>query len=310
MPAAQRQDSLPCRHSLDPTKLDRAKTLLVQLASNNPSILTSAGISTDEWQPLLRMAVESMRGTFAASVGEKRRFTEAVLSHMQEVRVIAQWEFVGTRKRQDYRVSLLNGRQVAVESKGCGDGNNTGIWDRPRWAEEFVLWSQCPESLQHQPGDGVWSALATRIFPKVIFERVVVDCFIFFDGRCGSAIRRCPKNPAYGVEGNLRAASTEILGQDQRPWLPPPCLYLLPRSVPEPVENPQPPLHTLETCQFAAALLRAFNVPLEEASANAHWAQVNTQNRADGLYYQVTIGTDAAQPRAQFIGGWKRLRRD
>lgn len=256
------------------------------------------------------MAIESMRGTFAASVGEKRKFTETVLAHMQHVGAITNWQFVGTRKRQDYRVSLPNGKQVAVEAKGCGDGNNTGIWDRPRWAEEFVIWSQCPESLQHDPGEGVWSALATRIFPKVIFERVVIDCFVFFDGRCGSAMRRCPKNAAYGVEGDLRVRATDTAGQDGRAWLPPPCVYLLPRSVPEPVENPDPPLHTLDTCQFAGALLRAFNVPVEAAPMLAHWARAGTQNRPDGLYYQVTIGTDLAHPRTCFQGGWKRLRRD
>jgi len=256
------------------------------------------------------MAVESLRGSFAANVGAKRQFTEAVLSHMGASGAISSWEFVGTRQRQDYKVILPSGKQVSIEAKGCGDGNNTGIWDRPAWAEEFIIWSQCPESLQHEPGDGVWSALATRILSKEIAGEGAVDAFVFFDGRCGSALRRCPKNALYGVEGALRRQATEVLGQDAKPWLPPPCIYLLPRSVPVPVTNPNPPLHTLETCQFATAMMQSFNVPASKAASEVHWARVAVENRKDGRFYQVTVGTDLSQPRTLVEGRWKRLRRD
>lgn len=303
-------NSLPCRHQLDPQKLDRAKALLSNLGTSHPEVLLTADIQADEWQPLLRMAVESMRGTFAAFGAAKRRFTETILTHMRGTGAIANWQFVGSRRRQDYRVDLPNGRCVSIEAKGCGDGNNMGIWDRPAWADEFVIWSQCPESLQHEPGEGVWSALATRIFSKVIAEEVVVDAFIFFDGRCGSTLRRCPKDPAHGVQGRLRMEATSIPGQDGLQWLPPPCLYLLPRNVPNPITNPEPPLHTLETCQFAAGMLSAFNVPAHEAPSATHWARVRVENRQDGTYYQVVIGTDLAAPRETARGNWKRLTRD
>ena len=273
-------------------------------------MLAGARIDPGEWQPLLRMAVESLRGAFAANVGAKKQFTEAVLSHMRATGAITTWEFVGTRQRQDYRVVLPTGKQVSIEAKGCGDGNNTGIWDRPAWAEEFIIWSQCPESLQHDPGDGVWSALATRILSKEIAGEGAVDAFVFFDGRCGSTSRRCPKNPQYGVEGELRGIATDVAGQDGRLWLPPPCIYLLPRSVPVPVTNPNPPLHTLETCQFAAAMMQAFNVPLTNAPTEVHWARVAIENRAEGRFYQVTVGTDLSRPRSLVEGRWKRLRRE
>jgi hypothetical protein len=304
------EQCLQCRHQLDPGKLQATKNLLVQLSTTQPGILDSAGIQANEWAPLLRMAIESMRGSFAASGAEKRRFIEAVLNHMEAAGTITEWQFVGQKQRQDYRVTLPDERVVSIEAKGCGDGNNMGIWDRPRWADEFVIWSQCPESLQHEPGEGVWSALATRIISKVIAEEVVVDCFVFFDGRCGSELRRCPKNRSHGVEEDLRPRASDIPGQDGGSWMPPPCVYLLPRSVADPSTNPVPPLHSLDTCRFAAAMLRAFNVPTQDAPAETHWARVHAENRSDGRYYQVIIGSDLANPRQLVVGRWKRLRRD
>jgi hypothetical protein len=59
-------------------------------------------------------------------------------------RLFDSWDFIGSRGRQDYRVDLPDGTSVAVEAKGCPDGNNTNIWDRPQWADEFVVWSLCP----------------------------------------------------------------------------------------------------------------------------------------------------------------------
>jgi len=81
---------------------------------------------------------------------------------------------------------------VCIEAKGCPDGNNMTIWEKPTWAEEFVVWSQCPDSLQHQPGHGIWSGISTRLVPKMIIDGQRVDAFVFYDGRCGSSIAVAP----------------------------------------------------------------------------------------------------------------------
>ena len=38
---------------------------------------------------------------------------------------------------------LKTGRVSVVELKGCLDGNNTTIFERPANAQEFIIWSVC-----------------------------------------------------------------------------------------------------------------------------------------------------------------------
>ena len=165
---------------------------------------------------MCRAAVESIRGSFSATVREKKRFAEAVLDYLRECGLIAGWRGKGSERRQDYQVDFPDGYKVCVELKGAGDGNNLTIWERPPWAEEFVVWSQNPHSLKNHPGSSVWSVLSVRLMPKILVEKQNVDAFIMFDGRCGSALRPCPKS--FGVEGALRAEATDIPGQNNRAW--------------------------------------------------------------------------------------------
>ncbi|OBI11835.1 hypothetical protein [Mycobacterium sp. E2497] len=275
-------DTLPCRHtSVDPEQLAATKKILTHLHETSGDLLSAAGIDSAQWPPLLRAAIESMRGTSAATETDKRRFVVAVLDFCRERGVVSEWRFIGTGRRQDYQVVLSDGTQVAIEAKGCPDGNNTTIWDRPTWADEFIVWSLCPESLQHNPGRGAWSGVATRLSPKIAAERKLVDAFIFWDGRCGTPERPCPKQ--YGVTGELRAKATDYEGPAGYPdWVPPPCIFLFPRSVPTVPHNLSPPAQTIESAKFADALLTAFNVPDWEKAGYVHQVQINAKGSREG----------------------------
>ena len=309
--AESANDTLPCRHGFQKESVEAAKRVLTQLATDHPEILSDAGIHPSEWTPLLRAAIESMRGTASATGTDKRRFIKAILQHCQQRDLINSWEFIGSGGRQDYRVVLKDKTQVAVEAKGCPDGNNTNIWDRPSWADEFVVWCLCPESLAHDPGRGVWSGIATRLLPKVAAEHKVVDAFVFWDGRCGTALRRCPKD--YGVDNGLRATATDLPGQaGKEDWLPPPCIYMFPKSWPTVPHNREPAIHTISSCKFSHMLLDAFDVPPSEQPSYVHEARVKAQGTSRGTEIQITT-TSRCWPDGDErvnIGRWKEVKRE
>jgi hypothetical protein len=299
-------DTLRCRHTLDQAAIRRLIDYLQTLPAKDPGLLRSLGIRAGDFSLYFNSAIQSIRGTTSASTSEKRRFVEAVLDHMKRRRSVQAWEYVGTKGRQDYRLVLRSGKIVGIEAKGCPDGNNMNIWERPAWAEEFVVWSQCPESLAKQPGQGVWSGIATRLLTKMVAERVPVDALVFFDGRCGSNERRCWKK--YGAPG-IRSAATDIRGQEGRDWLPPPCIYLFPRTVPKTPGNPRPALHTVTTCQFASAALDAFGVPAQERKRYLHWASIELRQDHRGSYKRIRVGHELGGPPV--VGGeWTKLKRE
>jgi hypothetical protein len=177
---------------------------------------------------------------------------------------------------------------VGIEAKGCPDGNNSTIWDKPPWADEFIIWFLCPESLAHPPGKGLWSGIATRLMPTMVAEQRSVDAVMFFDGRCGSARRPCAKT--YGVKGSLRKSATVIDGQTgKEDMLPPPCIYLMPKSYPSVPHNLKPPVHTLKQSHFSRAMLTLFNVPESEQSKFVHEASVVAEGTSDGISIQVSV---------------------
>lgn len=285
--------------------------LLEGLPTVAPGLLASHGISAAEYPEMLRAAAEQMRGKASASQRDKRRFLEAILEHGRSQGVFLEWAFTGGGGRNDYRVVLPDGRKVAIESKGGPDGNNTTIWDRPGWADFFVIWHQSPMSLVNQPGRNMWSGIATRLLPHIASTGKVVDAVVFFDGRCGSESRRCPKE--YGIEGaGLRAAATEIPGQDGRDWLPPPCIYLMPRTIPRPGTNPDPESHSPDTMPFVGALLTLFNVPPNQREQYIHYAEVHMRNASSGALIKPVVRSHAWPDHEERVveTGFKPLKRE
>lgn len=304
-------DTLPCRSSFSSHQIEAAKDILANLGQTSGNLLAGAGIDSEDWPDVLRATVESLRGTASATAKVKQRFIEAVLDHCKAINVISGWNFEGTDGRHDYRVGLPDGTDVAIEAKGCPDGNNTTIWDRPSWAHEFIVWSLCPESLQHNPGKGAWSGVGTRLAPKIVAEKQLVDAFIYWDGRCGTELRLCPKK--YGVRGQLRANATTIKGEKGREdWIPPPCVFLFPKTVPRVGSNPNPKSQTYKDVKFVNALLTAFNVPEEEKAAYVHEVQIATKGTTKGAELQVEVISRCWPDgnERDHKGKWKRLKRE
>jgi hypothetical protein len=304
-------DAAPCRHQFPAEHVAAVIAILDQLPTSSPDLLSDAGIASGDWQPLLRAAIERRRGQSAATTSGKYRFIEAVLAHGTAVGAWSSWEKVAAKGRNDFKVTMNDETLVSIESKGCPDGNNTGIWDRPGWADEFFVWCQCSESLTKQPGEGIWSGIATRIAMKTCAEREVVDGFIYWDGRCGTDDRRVPKG--FGEEGSLRAEASDISGPADRPtWLPPPCVYLLPKSVPSTRNNPRPPTHQATSLRFVTALLGLMGVPERELEGYVHTSSYEVRSQTDGMQLKVRLHAQSwsdARPH-ELEGQWKHVRRE
>ena len=125
--------------------------------------LGSHGLSESEFynSGLFRGAIERVRGQFSATMGEKRKFVQHVLNHMQDGNYIKEWESAGDSNRHDYSVILNSEKTAIIELKGCLDGNNTNIFERPPHAEDFIPWSVCTNP-GADPRHNVWSGIHTR----------------------------------------------------------------------------------------------------------------------------------------------------
>ena len=204
---------------------------------------------------LFRGAIERLRGQFSATMREKRDFVRLALNHMQDNGFIADWESAGEANRHDYSVMLNSGRVAVIELKGCLDGNNTNIFERPPHAEEFIVWSVCTNP-GADPRHNVWSGIHTRLSAEIVFREQRVDGVLVWDMVCGTIGRPCPKL----VEDGTRA--TEV-----GPYiLPPPCVYVLPATVPSPRNNPNPKAQALEKVELLQAFHECFGGQPEEVN--------------------------------------------
>lgn len=197
---------------------------------------------------LFQGAIERLRGQRAATMGEKRCFINAILTFLEERDYIKSWKQSGSSDRHDYEIQMPDGRKVVVEAKGCLDGNNTNIFQRPPQADEFVMWSLC-QNAGADPRKNLWSGVHTRLSAHMIHRRERVDGLVVWDMLCGTLGRPCPK---------LETApqrSTTVAHYS----VPPPCIYLFPRSIPDPRNNPAPPVWKLDQVSFLSTLHGAFS---------------------------------------------------
>lgn len=208
--------------------------------------LGSHGLTEEEFynSGLFRGTIERIRGQFSATMGEKRRFARHILNFLQDRGFISEWEPSGSANRYDYTVHLRTGRVAAIELKGCLDGNNTNIFERPPNANEFVIWSVCTNP-GADPRRNAWSGIHTRLSAEVISREQRVDGLIVWDMVCGTIGRPCPK---LASDLDRRTAVSHYL-------LPPPCIYLFPATIPSPRNNPAPKAQLLDE----VSLLKAFH---------------------------------------------------
>jgi hypothetical protein len=211
--------------------------------------LGSHGLSFDLfWDSgIFRGAIEKLRGEQAATMKDKRSFIKDVLVWMKEIHAVADWRVAGSKDRHDYEVVMPSGKVCAIEAKGCLDGNNTNIFERPANADEFIIWSLCQNPMA-DPRKNAWSGIHTRLSAEIVHRRMLVDGLVIWDPVCNTLGRPCPK-----VERNkerVRRIGARIMS--------PPCIYLFPRTVPDVRNNPAPLPHRLEEVQFLEALHREF----------------------------------------------------
>lgn len=198
---------------------------------------------------LFRGAIERIRGQFAATMRDKREFVQHVLNHMQDGNFIREWNSAGSENRHDYTVTMPSGRVAVIELKGCLDGNNTNIFDRPPHAQEFIIWSVCTNP-GADPQLNAWSGIHTRLSAEIISRSQRVDGVIIWDMVCGTVGRPCPKltgenDPRITALGHYR--------------FPPPCIYLLPATIPAPRNNPSPPPQQLQDVELLQAFASCFH---------------------------------------------------
>lgn len=213
---------------------------------------------------LFRSAIERIRGQYAASTKDKYELVECVLNYIQEGGFIDSWSQAGSENRYDYRVKLNNSKTAIIEVKGCLDGNNTTIFERPADASEFVIWSICTNP-GADPRHNVWSGVHTRLCAEVIHRNVVVDGVIVFDMMCGTMLRSCPK--IENRRGRLNSIGAYVL--------PPPCIYVFPGTVPNPRENPHPRAQKIEDVK----LLDAFHRSLGGEDEEIHYVDLHVEHR-------------------------------
>lgn len=197
---------------------------------------------------VFRGAIEKVRGQFSATMYEKRQFVSHVLNYMEDRELIAGWFSAGESNRHDYTIELQSGRTAVIELKGCLDGNNTNIFDRPPHAHEFYIWSVCTNPAAN-PQHNVWSGIHTRLSADIVSRGQRVDGLIVWDWLCSTMGRPCPK--LLREEGR-----TTAVGPYQ---LPPPCIYVFPGTIPSPRNNPDPLPQTLQEVEFLRILHAAFN---------------------------------------------------
>ena len=234
---------IPCEQNRD---LRRKIEKFAETLKTESHTLGDHGLDEMEFynSGLFRGAIERVRGQFSATMREKREFVQHVLNHMQDGGFIGEWESAGEANRHDYTVQLNSGRTAVIELKGCLDGNNTNIFERPPHAHEFIIWSVCTNP-GADPRHNAWSGIHTRLSAEIISRDQRVDGIVIWDMVCGTIGRPCPK---------LLTDPTRrtVVGPFS---LPPPCQYLLPATIPSPRNNPNPPPQALEDVQ----IMQAFN---------------------------------------------------
>lgn len=245
---------IPCIQNVELRNLIRDYAEVLKTEAHK---LGAHGLSETEFynSGLFRGAIERVRGQFAATMQLKREFTRNVLNYMQDRGFIRDWESAGEANRHDYVVRLNSGRIGAIELKGCLDGNNTNIFERPTNAQEFVIWSLCTNP-GADPRLNAWSGIHTRLSAEIISRQQLVDGVIIWDMACATVGRPCPKV----------AAAPERLTTVAHYVLPPPCIYVMPATIASPRNNPRPMAQSLDDVHMLKAFHECFHGANDEVN--------------------------------------------
>lgn len=227
----------------------------------HPDVLIQHAIQPSDYKKglVFRSAVESIRGSFIASSTTGREgLVSDVLENLLQQGKISDYNQSGSSRRHDFTVLLQHDPDIfaAIEVKG-GEGNSINISDRPLWAREFAVWSHLDGAIVNQPAHGAHSII-NRITNELVRRHKQVDVVFFKDVLCGTSTRPCPKYPGREERMGLRTA---------------PDVFLFPRRVPG-IDDPEPPVHTLDTLKLPRIVLKLFGVSSNEQSNHVWEVQV------------------------------------
>lgn len=260
---------LPCRHQEQVvSQVQPTINLLTNLDVLHPDILLQHSIQPADYNGSLvfRSAVESIRGRFiASSTLGRQALVRDVLESLLRRHVIADYAQSSNTARYDFTVVLERNPDIfaALEVKG-GEGNSINISLRPIWASEFAVWCHLDGAIVNQPAHGA-RAIVNRITNELVQRHKLVDVLFFKDILCGTRARPCPKY--FGRE-------------DQMGLLTAPDVFLFPQRVPT-VDDPEPPVHTLDTLRLPKLILELFGIPSAELSNHIWQVQVRVENLPD-----------------------------
>ena len=245
---------IPCEKN---KKLEKLILQYSEVLKTEAHKLGTHGLDEKEFynSGLFRGAIERVRGQFSATMREKREFARHILNFMQDKGFIHEWESSGGANRHDYTIRMPDGRVAVVELKGCMDGNNTIIFERPTHAQEFIVWSVCT-NLGADPRHNAWSGIHTRLSADIIEREQLVDGVIIWDMVCGTIGRPCPKLQKDPDRITLVAHYE----------LPPPCVYVMPATIASPRNNPCPIAQGLDDVHLLKAFHDCFGGRAEEVN--------------------------------------------
>lgn len=243
--------------------------LLADLDVLHPDVLRQHSIEPADYKGglVFRSAVESIRGQFIASSTTGREgLVRDVLENLKQRAAVADYEQSSSRNRHDFTIMVYRAPEyfVAVEVKG-GEGNSVNISERPLWAKEFNVWCHLDGAIVNQPAHGAHSII-NRLTNELVRRQKQVDALFFKDLLCGTPTRPCPKYAANGDKTGLRTA---------------PDVFLFPQRVPS-LEDPEPPVHTLDTLRLPRLVLQLFNVEPVECAKHVWEVHVGVAKLTDG----------------------------
>lgn len=280
---------IPCQKNRNLEKLIREYAEVLKTEAHT---LGNHGLDERDFYDggLFRGVIERIRGQFSSTMREKREFARDVLNYMQDRGFIQEWESTGQANRHDYVVVMPNGRIAVIEMKGCLDGNNTNIFERPAQAQEFIIWSICLNR-GADPQRNAWSGIHTRLSAEIIERKQVVDGLIIWDMVCGTVGRPCPK----------LAGSENRLTQVSHYQLTPPCIYVFPSTIPTPRNNPRPMAQPLDD----VLLLKAFHQCFGGLDSEVNYVDFEIEHRETDTSRRSRI----RRGKIEIESGWTAIRR-
>lgn len=239
---------------------------------------------------LFRGAIERVRGQFSATMRSKREFVAHALNYMEDGGFIAGWEPTDDGSRNDYSVSLRSGRTAVIDLKGCLDGNNTNIFERPDFADEFVIWSVCSNP-GADPRRNVWSGIHTRLSAEMLSRNQRVDGLVVWDMVCGTIGRPCPKL--------IDAERATDLGPFR---VPPACIFLMPASIAS-TDDPDVFAQELTEVELLSSFYSCFGGRKEEI----HQVDFSLSKVGGELLRKTTVRRDGVVQMASEMTSIKRV---